>query len=298
MQPNEFAALLQRHRSAIARDLAELQKWQPRYAKWQPVYPDICEFTVASIGNVQARLSSLLEVAKKSGWPRTQERLCDALRATYEQGDEAAIVILDYAPMSDVTTEDALRKLKRARQQLAAFIEEVQGVLGKLTALSPSHGGVMVVEAELLQLGSPRRGVGGIMTGCFFLDEEWPIELHLANGTLSDRGRAYSVVSIQVSCCAFRRGFAKETAAEICKTLGVQYHDAVFFISGVTEENLQISILRLMNAMLLFYGIMVGACRMIGELLPEPGPHKEHIPRWPAGKELRPYRTIDEGDEA
>ena len=73
----------------------------------------------------------------------------------------------------------------------------------------------------------------------------------------------------------------------------MQYHEGVFSISGITEENLQMSILRLVNAMLLFYGVMIGASRMMEEL----GRNLRIPQQRPAGSPLKPYRTIDEGDE-
>ena len=161
--PAEFAALVQWYRSAIAKALAALQTWQPRYAKWEPVYRDICQLTVESIGDVQAALSQFLDFAKKDVGPVGIGRVPalghvgDSLRGAYERGDEAAIIILDYSPISNTITEEALRKLKRARHQLAAFIEGVQRVLEELDTLFPERGGVTVVEIEPLRLGAPHR---------------------------------------------------------------------------------------------------------------------------------------------
>lgn len=134
---------------------------------------------------------------------------------------------------------------------------------------------------------------GPIMTGCLFLDEDRPIEVHLEHDTLSDRAHAYSVVSCQVVCWSFRPGWTERIATEICKTLDVHYKDGVFFIPNVTEQNLERSILRLVNAMLLFYGVMIGASRMMEEL----GVNRRLPQQRPPGSPLKPYRTIDEGDE-
>ena len=135
---------------------------------------------------------------------------------------------------------------------------------------------------------------GPIMTGCIFLDEDRPISLHLENGRLHDGAQAYSVVSCQVVCWSFRPGWTREVATEIGKALDVQYHEGVFSISGITEQNLERSVLRLVNAMLLFYGVMIGASRMMEEL----GVNKRIPQQRPPGSSLKPYRTIDEGDEA
>jgi len=132
-----------------------------------------------------------------------------------------------------------------------------------------------------------------IITSCYFLDEDRPIEFRLENGRLHDCAQAYSVVSCQVVCWSFRPGWTREVATEIGEALDVQYQEGVFSISDVTEENLEMSVLRLVNAVLLFYGVMIGASRMMEEL----GVNLRIPQQRPAGSQLKAYRTIDEGDE-
>jgi len=102
---------------------------------------------------------------------------------------------------------------------------------------------------------------GRITTPCLFLDGE-VIELHLENDTLSDRGAAYDAVRTQTAHCNFPSGFLNQQATEISATLGVRYERGVFSKTGVTASNLETAILQMVNAMLLFYGSMMGACRI------------------------------------
>ena len=102
---------------------------------------------------------------------------------------------------------------------------------------------------------------GRITTPCLFLDGE-VIELHLENDTLSDRGAAYDAVRTQTAHCTFPSGFLNQQATEVSTSLGVRYDRGVFS-TDVTEENLDLAVLRLMNAMLQFYGLMLGVSRIL-----------------------------------
>ena len=104
-------------------------------------------------------------------------------------------------------------------------------------------------------------GTGRITTSCFFLDGEL-IELMLSEGTLSDRGRAYEAVRDQTDHCTFPAHWITQRAVEISEAVGVQYHNGLFTRAHVTETTLEDAIIQLVNAMLLFYGVIIGACRI------------------------------------
>jgi len=103
---------------------------------------------------------------------------------------------------------------------------------------------------------------GRITTPCLFLDGE-VIELHLENDTLSDQGATYDAVRTQTAHCTFPSGFLNQQATEVGVSLGVRYERGVFSKTGVTEENLDVTVLQLVNAALQFYGLMIGASRIL-----------------------------------
>ena len=161
--PAEFVVQVQHHKCAIAKALAALQTWQPRYAKWEPVYRDICQLTLESISDVQARLSQFLTFLKAHGWPvppsplPAMRSVWNLLGIAYECGDEAAIAVKSYQPVSNSVEEEALRKLKKARNQLETFIEKVQKLIERLNRLYPDSTRVTLIETQPLQLLAPQR---------------------------------------------------------------------------------------------------------------------------------------------
>ena len=101
---------------------------------------------------------------------------------------------------------------------------------------------------------------GNLTTSCVFLDGE-VIEMFVRDGLLSDQGRAYEAVRDQTDHCTFPAHWAVQRAVEIAETVGIQYHNGCF-TTHVTETTLEDASIRLINAMLLFYGVVIGACRI------------------------------------
>lgn len=156
ISPDSFAALVRLHRGAIAEKLETLQRWQARYAGWEPVYPDVCKITMQALLNLQEAMQQLVAHLREYRWPIGLERLSALpyvrrlLFAAHERGDEAAIAVRSYQPVSDSVEEVALRQLKNARQQLAKFVEMVQDVLKRITVLFPESGTTVTEEGPLL----------------------------------------------------------------------------------------------------------------------------------------------------
>ena len=108
-----------------------------------------------------------------------------------------------------------------------------------------------------------RDEAGRIVTSFLFLDGE-PIEFVLsADGALSDQGRAYDAVGLATAHCGFIADVLELRAREIIPGFGVQYQHGVLYVEGVTEDTLEGAVIRLVNALLLFYGVNVGACRVL-----------------------------------
>ncbi len=108
---------------------------------------------------------------------------------------------------------------------------------------------------------------GKITTPFLFLDGR-PIELFLSYDSagsvcVSDQGIAYDAVGIQTEHCGFTNDWMHHSATSICIDFGVQYEQGVFIKNGITESTLEESVYQLVTAMLLFYGMNVGACRVL-----------------------------------
>lgn len=138
IQDKAFAATMIRHRIAINEASAAIIALQPKYARWQPVYADICQRTIDRIIDTQDAIKKLLTFATSTVCSSVSiEKVIVSFRSAMEKGDEAAIIIRAYAPISHTVTENALRELKRARITLQSFMEEVQTGMREVHAAFP-----------------------------------------------------------------------------------------------------------------------------------------------------------------
>ena len=165
ISPEEFTTRMIDHAGAIKEALAEVKKRQPKYAKWEPVYGDICRTTIEEITCTQEAIEKLLIFTKCYFWPlavpssgRALVLAVDCLRRAVELGDEAAIIIRAYAPIAHLVDEPALRQLKRARESLKTFVGEAQQGIRRLDAIFPVNNQgsrTTVIEEQPLLLPAP-----------------------------------------------------------------------------------------------------------------------------------------------
>jgi hypothetical protein len=111
-----------------------------------------------------------------------------------------------------------------------------------------------------------RDETGKITTSCIFLDGEL-LDLYLSGDTLTDRGAAYEAIQEQTAHCLFPNGWKVQMASEVAQSCGVDYCDGEFSVKVEGEPDS--AIIQVVNAMLLFYGIVVGACRIKETLVTE-----------------------------
>jgi hypothetical protein len=105
------------------------------------------------------------------------------------------------------------------------------------------------------------RGEAGKVLTPFQFSDGKPLEFVLsADGSLSDQGRAYDAVGLATVQCGFIADVYEQWAKEIIPGFGVQYQHGVFYIDGVTEDTVEEAVIKLVNVVLLFYGMGVGAC--------------------------------------
>ena len=82
-----------------------------------------------------------------------------------------------------------------------------------------------------------------------------------ADGVLSDQGRTYSATGSATIRCGFLADVFEMYATPLTHLFDVSYAHGVFFIEQVTEATLENAVARLVNVVVLFYDMMVGACR-------------------------------------
>lgn len=99
---------------------------------------------------------------------------------------------------------------------------------------------------------------GAIMTTCCLLDGE-VIELQVDGTFLTDGGQASQAVSTQIAHQTFPTGWLKQIGEEAAQVCGVSYVSGEFRATLSVERDREV--LRVVNAMVLFYGMALGACR-------------------------------------
>ncbi len=106
-----------------------------------------------------------------------------------------------------------------------------------------------------------KRDGQGIITPFLFLDGK-SIEFILSGGVLNDQGYAYNAVGLATAHCGFIEDILELRAKESIARFGADYYSGVFSVDHVTEDMLESAVIWLVNAVLLFYGVNVGACRV------------------------------------